>query len=611
MKLYAEHDFVDFPTQLLFLHLRVAVTNTNFFTHKLLHIMQKLKLLIPLALFIGAFFVACEEDSFSENGPMADVSFAGRIIDESGDAVEGALVKAGTESTLSDKNGVFRFKSMRLPAMHALVSVSKDGYFEISRPYIVEDEALQTITIQLLAKAYAGSVSASTGGKVNVPGGPKLNFPANAVTDANGNAYNGQIFVYARYLDPSDPNLGLFVPGDMTAENAADEEVFLSTYGMIGVELETGNGQKLKVASGKEVELRMPILASQAASAPASIPLWYYDIAKGHWQEDGSAQRIGNEYVGKVTHFTFFNCDAPFPLTQLHGKIYLENSSQPLANALVRITLLATGSSAFGYTDGNGSFGGCIPKDEALKLEVMMPENCGGQVYYTANVGPFSDVSTLPDIIIPASAQVPAVKISGKLLGCNGQSVANGYVKIEQGIIKRFLYPNANGQFGYTMVVCDNDPQTGEVVGYDLTNLLESNPVAFSTPPNALNVGNLTVCTALAEYIQYTLDGQSVTKLSPRASVAGLTTHIGSEDSTVNWININFDNNGQTGTFPITWLQSVDVTFDAQLPNTLSTNVTTFGASQGDLIIGTFGGNFQNSGGASHTINGSYRVIRE
>ncbi|MBC7777106.1 MAG: hypothetical protein H7246_16860, partial [Phycisphaerae bacterium] len=509
----------------------------------------------------------------------------------------------------TDKNGVFRLKPMRLPAMHSMVTVSKSGYFEISRPYIVEDEALQTITIQLLAKAYAGSVSTSAGGVVNVNGGPKLSFPANAVTDANGNVYNGQIFVYARYLDPSDPNLGLFVPGDMTAENAADEEVFLSTYGMIGVELETGNGQKLKVAPGKEVELRMPILASQLASAPASIPLWYYDLAKGHWQEDGSAQKVGNEYVGKVTHFSFFNCDAPFPLTQLHGKIYLENTSQPLANALIRITLIATGASSFGYTNGDGGFGGCIPKDEALKLEVMMPDNCGGQVYYSANVGPFSDISTLPDIIIPASAQVPVVKISGKLLGCSGQPVANGYVKVQQGTSKGFLYPNANGQFEYTMIVCNNDPQTGDIVGYDLTNLLESAPTAFSTPPNALNVGNLTVCTALTEYIQYTLDGQSFVKIDLNGGLNNSSISIATQDSSSEFIHFTIQNNGQLGTFPITVLSANLVAFNSQAANTLTSTVTAFGAI-GDPIIGNFGGTFQDFGGAGHTINGSYRVIR-
>ncbi|MFN0216676.1 MAG: carboxypeptidase-like regulatory domain-containing protein [Saprospiraceae bacterium] len=572
--------------------------------------MHNLKLLVPLALFLGGFFLACREEGPFENTSMADVSFAGRIIDENGDAVQSALVKAGNESTLTDKNGVFRLESVRLPAMHSMVTVSKAGYFEVSRPYIVQDEALQTITIQLLAKNQVGLISSSTGGLVNVPGGPSLNFPINAVTDANGNAYSGNIRVFARYLDPSDPRLGLFLPGDMTAENAADEEVFLATYGMLGVEIEAANGQKLKIASGKEVELRMPIIGSQLAAAPSEIPLWYYDLEEGHWKEEGSAQKIGNEYVGKVNHFSFWNCDAPFPLTQLHGKIYLENTNQPLSNACIRLTMLSTGASSFGYTDGLGHFGGCIPKDEPLKLEVITPQDCSGQVYYAQNVGPFPGVSTLPDIIIPASAQLPLIKISGQLLGCNGQPVSNGCVKIELGGSKRFLYPAANGQFSYAMIDCSNDPQTGEVVGYDLTNLLESAPVAFSTPPNTLHVGSLSVCTALTEFIQYTLDGQSVTKLSPFGGLEGITTEIGSEDSTATWININFDNNGQIGTFPITWLQAIDVSLDTQLPHTLLTNVTAYGP-QGDLIIGTFGGNFQSPSGASHTVSGSYRVMRD
>ena len=127
--------------------------------------MQNLKLLIPLALFIGAFFVACHEDDPFGNAPFADVTFVGRIIDEIGEGVDGALVKAGEESVLTDKNGVFRLKSVRVSAMHAQVTVSKDGFFEVSRPYIVEDEALQTVTIQLLAKVFEGSVSAALGGK--------------------------------------------------------------------------------------------------------------------------------------------------------------------------------------------------------------------------------------------------------------------------------------------------------------------------------------------------------------------------------------------------------------------------------------------------------------
>jgi hypothetical protein len=574
--------------------------------------MQKLKLLIPLALLISGLFVACHEDDPLGNNQTADVTFAGQIINENGDGVEGALVKAGDESALTDKNGVFRLKQVRLAAMHAMVTVSKPGYFEVSRPYIVEDEALQTITIQLLTKTYAGAVNTATGGQVNISGGPKLDFPAFAFSDANGNAYNGQVSVYGRYLDPSDPNLGLFIPGDMTAENASDEEVFLATYGMVAVEIEGASGQKLKIASGKEVELRMPILASQSASAPNEIPLWYYDLEEGHWHEEGTAQKVGNEYVGMVKHFSFWNCDAPFPLTQLHGTIYLENVNQPLTNALVRITMVSTGASSFGYTDGDGKFGGCVPKDEALTLEVMEPIDCGSQVLYTQNIGPFAGETTLPDITLSA-LQIPIFKVNGQLLDCAGQAVANGYVKITLGDSKYFLHAEANGQFEFAMVGCGSTAQTGEATGYDLANLLESAPTPLSTPPNSINLGTLTVCTALTEYIQYTLDGQTFTKISPFGVLDATSTFIASEDSTQNnaYIQFNFENNGQTGTFPLRFLQVNQLFYDISFGTVLTTDVTTYG-NVGDLITGSFSGTFQQfSNGASHTISCNYRVIRE
>lgn len=576
--------------------------------------MQKLKLLLPLALFLGAFFWACHEDDPLHHTQLANVAFAGQVIDENGDAIQGALVKAGSESSLTDQNGVFRLNPVRLPAAHATLSVSKPGYFNLVRPYIVEDGATQTVTLQLLEKEQVAAISATAGGAVNVPGGPKLTFPANAIADQNGNAYTGSVRVFARYLDPSDPNLGLFVPGDMTAENAADEEVFLATYGMVGVEIESPSGQKLQIAAGQQVELRMPIIASQAAAAPAEIPLWHYNEATGHWEEEGSAQKIGNEYVGNVSHFSFWNCDAPFPLIQVHGKIYLDNTDQPLANATVRITLLATNSSTFGWTDGNGCFGGCIPKDEALLLEVITPEECGGQVHYTQNIGPFSSEATLAPIIL-TSSQVSVVKISGQLVDCSAQAVSNGYVKVEMGGVKRYYFPDANGAFNFARVLCGSNPESGVIVGYDLTNLLESAPQPISTPPNEIVLGDIVVCSALTEILQYTLDGQSYTSIDPSGFLSGfgdLTQITSGQDSIQNtdYILIQFYNNGQTGNFPISAMEALQVGFNTQAANTLSTTVTAYG-NVGDLIIGTFGGTFQDFGGNPHTINGTYRVIRE
>lgn len=254
--------------------------------------MQKLKLLIPLALFICAFFVAChEEDPIQALEKKADVAFAGQIIDENGDGVPGALVKAGDKSMLTDKNGIFRLESVELPANHAILSVTGAGFFDFSRAYVVKDDALQTVKIQLLTKELAGQFNASAGGVINISGGPKLSFPTNAIVDQNGNAYNGTVNVLAKYLDPKSKDLGLFMPGNLTGLNLAGERQSLSTFGMVQVELEGPSGQKLQIAANSEVEMRAPIDASIVANAPAEIPLWHFDLEKAYWIEEGLAQK--------------------------------------------------------------------------------------------------------------------------------------------------------------------------------------------------------------------------------------------------------------------------------------------------------------------------------
>jgi hypothetical protein len=574
--------------------------------------MQKLKLLIPLALFIGAFFLACQDDDpLARQDQMVYVTFVGQIVDENGAGLKDALVKAGNESTVTDPNGIFRLKPVRLSADHALLSVSKPGYFEMSRPYTVEHNgAMQVVTIQLLTKTAVGTLSATAGGVVNVPGGPSLNFPANAFTDGNGNAYNGTVQVFAQYLDPSDPMLGSFLPGNMTAEDLTGETVFLATYGMVGVEIETTGGQKLQIASDKSVELKMPIIASQQASAPSEIPLWHYDLVDGVWKEEGLAQKIGNEYVGHVKHFSFWNCDAPFPVIKVHGRV-LDNTQLPLGYVTVCVTMLSTGAVGYAYTDINGYFCGLIPQNEALLMEIIRPGICGNTLY-SQNIGPFSTETNLPDIILQNQAQFPSFELEGHLRDCAGQSISNGYLKFELSDgTPYFLFPDNDGDFVFNAILCNQQAVTGSLVGYDLTNFLESAPVNVSFPPYKVNIGDISICNSLTEYIRFSLDGgPEQTAINARGGVDGNLTVIMAGDSvqTNTSIVFSFPNNGQLGNFPIDFLRltQLDV-FDM---GTLATEVTSTGGI-GAVIEGTFGGNFIEFNGTSRNITGSYRVIRD
>lgn len=569
--------------------------------------MKNWKILLPVALLVSTLWFACRDiefDGYPEK--QADVAFAGRVIDEDGLPIEGASVRAGGELAVTDANGVFRTKSVSLPARDAKLSVTKIGYFDFSRAFIVQDDVLQTVTIQLLRKELVGTFSGSAGGTVSVPGGVSLNFPAGSVNAA------GQVRVFAKYLDPTSPNLALQMPGDLRAINVGGEEGTLATFGMLGVEIEDQSGQALQIANGSEVEITMPIPANQLSVAPATIPLWYYDHDKARWIEEGSAQKIGNQYVGKVKHFSFWNCDAFSETVYMEGKVFLRDDQHPLEGVVIRLTVLSNGFQGYGYTNAEGWFGGAVPKDYAMKLEVLYPNQCGGQIVYTQDIGPFSSDVVLPNIIITTlPSQVSIVSVSGNLVDCNGQPVTNGYAKIQVGnsIVATFADPN--GAFDVEIIDCNNSA-SGSVVGYDLTNLLESAVQSFNISAGAGAAGNVQVCNALAEYIQYTLDGQSNTYIDPSGFLEAGNTYIYASDSIQggsSYFSLRFPSNVQTGVFVVEDLY-IWPPGDTIVVMNVTTNVTSYG-NVGDPIIGTFGGTYQAINGSNHTLSGSYRVIRE
>ena len=574
--------------------------------------MKNWKILLPVVLLLSTLWFACRDQETDNYQPTADVAFAGRVIDEAGQPIEGAQVRAGNELSITDANGVFRTNFVSLPSRDAKLFVNKIGYFDFSRAFIVNDNALQTVTVQLLRKELAGTISASAGGVVNVPGGVTLNFPAGSV-----NA-QGQIRVFARYLDPSSSDLPLQMPGDLRALNTGGEEGVLATFGMVGVELTDQSGQTVQIASGSEVEITMPIPADKLGVAPASIALWYYDLDEARWVEEGSAEKVGNQYVGKVKHFSFWNCDAFSATVYMDGKVFLGDDQHPIAGAVIRLTVLSNGFQGYGYTDAFGWFGGAVPKDFAMKLEVLIPDQCGGQVIHTQDIGPFQNDVTLPPIIITnLPPQLPIVTVSGILADCNGQPVTYGYAKIELGGQVHTAFVNLNGEFELNTINCGNS-NSGTAIGYDLTNFLESAPQDFDIVSGAANLGIVPVCNALSEYIQYTLDGQSVTQIDPSGYIypdsfsTGTRVSLSAFDSLqLKSIYMSFANgNNQPGTYTLNelYVNNLSVSL-AQAANV--TTILTATGNVGELIIGTFSGTFTEVNGTSHTITGSYRVIRD
>jgi hypothetical protein len=99
------------------------------------------------------------------------------------------------------------------------------------------------------------------------------------------------------------------IPGDLSAKvNGADAR--LQTFGAFHIQPHDAGGNPLQVAPGKSVGVSMPIHPLALAGAPAKIPFFTYQEQTGLWVEDGELTRVGNNYVGKITHFSEFNADS-------------------------------------------------------------------------------------------------------------------------------------------------------------------------------------------------------------------------------------------------------------------------------------------------------------
>ena len=127
-------------------------------------------------------------------------------------------------------------------------------------------------------------------------------------------------------------------------------------------------------------------------------------------------------YVGEVSHFSFWNCDAPFPLIELDLRL-VDEEGFPVANHQVSITP-PSGWSGYGYSGQDGEVSGKIPANKELILSVY---NRCAEVIYTQTIGPFAANTSLGDITLTGLG-VNSTTVKGNLLNCAGRPVTNGLV---------------------------------------------------------------------------------------------------------------------------------------------------------------------------------------
>ncbi|KQK27419.1 hypothetical protein AR438_04245 [Chryseobacterium aquaticum] len=535
------------------------------------------------------------------------------VLSTNGSPVSGATITIGNSTVQTNAQGIFVIKNADVKEKFAYVKATKAGFVNGSRT-MVPTTGNNKINIMMIPATNTSTVASGAISTVSLPNGTKVKFDG-SFKDANGNAYNGNVNVAMFHLKPSDQYLNELMPGSFLANNTDGNSRIMETYGMLHVQLTGASGQNLQIATGHTAEMTVAIDATQTSPAPATIPLWSFNETTGIWQEEGSATKVGNAYVGNVSHFSWWNCDAQFPQCLLN--VHIQNSTaQPLSNVTVKL-FRQNQNSTSAITDGNGNASGIIPAGENLTMKIY--DACNN-VIMTNNIGPFANNSnnTLPVITISQSLSNTII-ITGTLKDCSGNNVTNGVANLSYAsstnYFSNYSTQVTNGSFSFNVLSCASSQQL-TFSGADFTNLQTTGDINFTATYPTTNLGNLTVCTSATEFITIQTDAQPIKYfISPiyadgnaqtPTSVLGL--FISSQNSNAGFL-LSSLNGSAVGTYTSNFsLESLGEFINAN-GNNLTLQISNYGAV-GQYIDFTINGTYTNTTG-SHTLSVTGHVIRD
>lgn len=587
---------------------------------------MKLKYLLYAATFLLVAVLACQKEiSGTIDPPTPEVittvsaTVVGRIVDENGAPVQGALVKTGVSSAQTNINGEFRMNKAALSDKRAFITVEKNGYFTGSRTFIAKANQKHYIEIQLLPKTNAGNIDAAAGGTITLSNTSVITLPANGVVvKSTGAVYTGNVQVAMTWIDPTSPNLSRQMPGDLRGINEAGAEVGMQSFGMLGVELTGAGGESLQIASGKKATLKFP-LPSALSSAPPSIPLWSFNDSMALWKQEGTATKNGNFYVAEVSHFSFWNCDAQFPVVNFTAR-FVDQTNQPLQHMQVRIKRSTPYGMnyTYGFTDSVGTVSGLVPKNENLVLEVYPTSTCA-QAIYTQSIGPFSEATNIGTVGVTLTA-ASMFTVTGNVVNCTNTPVTSGYIYLSTGTTA-YRTTLVNGAFTLSFSGC-SATQSITYYAVDSSNSQQSTTATATLTTATTALGTISACgVSTQRYINFTLDGTAYSITSPPDSTASYSfqnnTYLHGFKSGGNtaMTNINTGFTGtNTGTFPLNSLSIRTSSFSdsTSIPAAgINVTVTEYGAAGSGFISGNFSGTLNGNNGATHTIQCNFRVRRD
>lgn len=547
-------------------------------------------------------------------------TITGFVTDENNAPVLNANVTAGNATTTTNRFGFFEIKNVQVVQTAAVVTVQQPGYFKGIKTYIATADKAVFFRIKLLPKTNAGTIAALLGGTVTTANGLKITLPANAVVNATTNAaYAGPVKVAAKWIDPTSTELNAIMPGDLRGIDLNNGLKLLTTYGMAAVELTGNAGEVLQIATGKKATLNFPIPAAINGTAPASIPLWSFNETNGLWKQEGIATKTGTEYMGEVSHFSFWNCDVPNNYVQFNCTLK-DASGNPLSYLQTKISVVSNPAIAgYGLTDSNGYVSGAIPNNSTLKFEVFTSTSCGTAIYSQTFTTTNANLSLgIITINLPAAN---FSTVSGTVTNCANAAVTNGRVFLSSAYGFTAYGISSTGAFSFTKLSCSL-PETAIIIADDFTGLQQSTPLNITLVQGSNSLGNLQACGITTQrFFNFTINGTAHNFTAPADSITQYSStptnnnlSIQASSNTNNFVFLRMNNTG-IGVNSTQILQSLEtnyITDTTNITTPINVTITEYG-NAGQFMSGNFTGTLTKSTApfTAYNIVCSFRVRRQ
>jgi hypothetical protein len=477
------------------------------------------KSFIYASCFLLILFSGCRKDLVEPGdpeiiipGPTVEIESTvfGKVVLTDGRPAANATIQTLDENIITDENGFFRIKNKNFNAEGTLITANLDGYYTAYKFANANTNGDAFIEIKLEEKIRTANGSSSQDLEVVISQeGASLLLRANTIVDESGNSYNGNVNVYTHWYNPSTADFLLTAPGDLRALNSNNESVQLESYGMMAVELLSDNGEQLNIADGQTARLEFPIPTDLTSSAQETILTWSLDEVTGIWIEEGIADRVGDKFITEVGHFSFWNCDYPYPLVNISGQLH-DRDGEIISQLRLCFSLKNGSSSGSGYSNTEGYFSGKVPQGEIL---IMSVKNDCGDVVYENEIGPFESDEDLGIIVIDFPLSDVTI-ITGTFISCDDpgqQGISNGYILIkEDDKVLSILDINTDGSFVSNLLICES--KTITIQGIDIDGLTQSEFITETVEPGSVvNLEPLSACDELEDYISISRDGGPVT----------------------------------------------------------------------------------------------------